>query len=384
MKEENVEIVTAEIVEPLVSNEVVIALKEVNQLPVLLFQLDVEEKIIDSLIKEKSGLLINGISDKKGAKSYDRSRLDIKEKRLELKKKLKTFDDEAKKILKCVSDKGGQIIDKCKSEESKKDNIYKKWEEDVKQHALDQEQKHKDKIKDRLKMIHALNIKSDGHLHTISIGDNVLSINNDEIEIFTDEAFFNIHEKMECLSSQIDERERIKEEERLAKEREEKVAREKLEEELKIERDKQVKELALELAKIEKQKAEIAADKEIVRLYHEEIKAKQDQIDKDKRDLAAKELADKKALEAIETAKQAKIISDKEAADKLKADKEREKRLAPSKSLFMEGLGEVEKLEDVLFRSGLDIDMEIMKITADFDNQITELKDIYTKRINNL
>ena len=267
----------------------------------------ISEKDLQKLVKQYSGLKVNGVEDREGLNAVRKARIDLKNKVVEIKKKGKATRDSAVKFQKAVIERENtlvNIIEPTKKElEAEEDRIAELKE----QQRLEEEKKEAERIQLRLDKLNAVEAAID--FHTLS------QLNDEEFEYKLHEATIVFRE----IERQREEQ-RIKEENALKAEKEHQAK-------LKAEQEAKEKAFAEEQRKFREEQERIA---EANRKKEEELRAKEEKL--------AVQEAEKKRLKEIEDAKKAaaeKALKDKEEAERrAKEEEEERKKEATEKEKF--------------------------------------------------
>lgn len=453
---------------------------KIETVPQKLSELEKRKEELTQLVSDTSLITINGINDVEGYKTADKNRKLVKKEISSIEKSRKEIKAPVLKIGTEIDDIAKELTAILEPESKRLISITKAHEQEVEAEKQRQIQEHKEKIKERLRMICEIETETDGYNHAVRFETYGESINNDEIELLTDDKFTDFYNEMVVVANKIKEQERIEEEKKLEllsyrkqqmkliiesnhwadisdkellelsdndfnrivndrncdlamfsnnksrgidfllscgyKENEDgfnhdrygfvgklsleglnnndfnsfiecsKNNHDKSDTRLKqeLEQKKEAERLRVQAAEQEKAQKLIEQQQEEIRQANEKIRLEAERLEQERKDKEAKELAAKKALEDEEAARKAKIKAEKEAEEKRKADVERQRLLKESKSLFVEAIEDVEKMEDILYRSGLYVNLEVMELAFEFDEQLKVLKGAFKGKINNL
>lgn len=399
-------------------------LVKIETVPAKLNELQKRKEELTKLVSETSEVVINGLHDTEGFKAAENNRKLIKKELSSIEKTRKDIKAPVLKIGIEIDEAATELKAILEPESKRLIEITDKHKKDVEAEKQRQIEEQKQKLKDRLRMIHELSPQTDGYTHSLSFGVMDVSVNNDEVEIFTDEAFNELYEEMSCIASQIKDQKRIDEEkarverERIEKEKEaERLAQEKAQNIINI-RNKELqpyiqfirdyaKMIALpeneyknELKEVKKgaedqwefqrqeqiNQAKIKADQDKreaeLKRKEEKVKQEAEALERERKAKEAKEFAEKQALEAEEATKKAKLKAEKEAEEKRKQDIKRQKMLAPIKDL---ACSFINNFSNSLHSIKNDFDNDEMKcIMSDFENGIFSVCEEYLEKINNL
>lgn len=274
----------------------------------------ISEKDLQKLVKQYSGLKVNGVEDREGLNAVRKARIDLKNKVVEIKKKGKATRDSAVKFQKAVIERENSlvnIIEPTKKElEAEEDRIAELKE----QQRLEEEKKEAERIQRRLDRLNAVEAAIDFH--------SLSQLNDEEFELRLSEAT-EVFKAAQILKEQV----RIQEEAQAKIREQERIEEEKRQAKLKAEQEAKEKAFAEEQRKFREEQERIA---EANRKKEEELRAKEER-------LAAQE-AEKKRLQEIEDAKKAaaeKALKDKEEAERrAKEEEEERKKEATEKEKF--------------------------------------------------
>lgn len=389
---------------------------KIESVPQKLNELGKRKEELTKLVSETSLITINGIKDIEGFKTADKNRKLVKKEISALEKSRKEIKAPILKIGAEIDEMAKELTAILTPEKNRLDEITTSHLAEIEAEKEREIQKQKEKIRNRLGLISSLKPNSDGFKHHLSFENESVSINNDEIELFTDEQFESIVLKFNKISSLIlQEKQRL--ENRLNDRRTKlepyfkytNLTDDKLtvitEEEFNTElqncieskevedkKEKQLKEKQeAEAALLKKQQEQQEKQRIELEKQQEELKKQQDLIEAEKKRLheqaekIAREEQEKKEVEiARQRAIEEKERVKKEAEEKRKLDIERQERLKPSKTMFYDFLNRVDNVEISLDEIGFEPEPEIKYLIKKYCEAHDKLIALFKQEIKAL
>lgn len=336
---------------------------KIESVPQKLNELEKRKEELTKLVSETSLITINGIKDTEGFKTADKNRKLVKKEISDIEKSRKEIKAPVLKIGSEIDDIAKELTAILTPEKNRLDEITTRHLADIEAEKEREIQKRKEKIRNRLGLISSLKPNSDGFKHHLSFEKENISINNDEIELFTDEQFESVVLKFNKISSLIlqekhrlenrlnDRRTKLKpyfkytnltddkltvitEEEfniELKNCIEAKEVEDKKEKELKEKQEAEAALLKKQQEQQEKQRIELEKQQEELRKQQAIIDAEKKRIKEQAEKIAMEEQQKKDAEIAKQKAIEEREKAEKEAEEKRKLDIERQKEFEPIK-----------------------------------------------------